>query len=141
MARTFVRISLATKFRVLLATAVLAVLAVALGVPWYFAERLVDESAERSAAQVTRLSLSEWVWRHRTSPRVDSAVAEYFTSAGGGRRGPTFVPLVEAEQEDRLDEYARRAAATLAGSPISFCSRRTRLSPMASPLAGRGWPD
>ena len=117
MARTFVRISLATKFRVLLATAVLAILVVALGVPWYFAERLVDASAERSAAQVTRLALEEWVPRHRTSPRPASAVADYFTSAGNGRRGPTFVPLVDARQFDRLDGPARAAEATFRKSP------------------------
>jgi len=117
MAKTFVRISLATKFRVLFATAMLAIIAVALGVPLYFAERLVDESARSSAAQVTRLALAEWIQRHRTRPRGDSEIAKYFSSAGAGRRGPTFLVRRPADGEPALDEPARQAEAVFQDRP------------------------
>ena len=103
MAKTFVRISLATKFRVLFASAVLAILVVALGVPWYFAERLVDASAERSAEQVTALALAEWVRRHQSRPPRPSELARDFAALGGGRRGPTFVPLTSPEARRQVE--------------------------------------
>ena len=94
MAKTFVRISLATKFRVLFAAAVVAILAAALGVPWYFAERLTDEAAQEAAEQVARLGLHEWQQRHPQQLRHESSIARFFTAEGQGRRGPKFVPLL-----------------------------------------------
>jgi uncharacterized protein YdgA (DUF945 family) len=79
MAKTFVRISLATKFRILYVAAVVAILAAALGVPWYFTERLMDESAEQSAAQLAGLYLQEWQERHHQTTRPSSSIARYFT--------------------------------------------------------------
>jgi len=119
MAKTFVRISLATKFRVLFASAVLAILVVALGVPWYFAERLVDASAERSADQVTALALAEWVRRHQSQPPRPSALAADFAALGGGRRGPTFVPLTSPQALRRMEneKHARRAVSTFRKEP------------------------
>lgn len=109
MARMFVRISLATKFRVLFAAALLAIIAVALGVPLYFTERLMDEAAEQSAAQLGRLYLREWVDRHQRKPRPESDIARYFTAGDERRRGPSFLSLIPAAARDALDAPARRA--------------------------------
>ena len=108
MAKTFVRISLATKFRVLFAAAVLGIIAAALAVPWYFMERLMDEAAERSASQLAHLYLAEWKQRHQVKPRPDSAIAGYFSEWGEGRRGPEFLTLT-GEAPLPADSAVRRA--------------------------------
>jgi len=117
MAKRFVRVSLASKFRVLFAAAVLAIIAAALAVPWYFTERLVDEASRQSAEEITRLGLAEWVQRHPLKPRPDSALAWYFTSGGEGRRGPNFLPLRPKEDAPPLDARAQQAAAAFASQP------------------------
>ena len=120
MAKTFVRISLATKFRILFATAVLAIIAVALGVPWYFTERLVADAAEQSALQVGRLGLREWTERHAVKPVPESLIAQHFTAEGGGRRGPNFVPLAagpsvprDPDERDAAEAFREDAARTM----------------------------
>ncbi len=117
MAKTFVRISLATKFRVLFAAAVLAIIGAAVGVPWYFAERLVDEASRQSADQITQLGLAEWEDRHQDKPGPGSPVAKYFTSAGSGRRGPSFVVLAPTAKPPALDSTALEAVAALEADP------------------------
>ena len=64
MAKTFVRISLATKFRVLFASAVVVIIAAALAVPWWVTERLVDDAAAGEARQIASLGLAEWIQHH-----------------------------------------------------------------------------
>jgi signal transduction histidine kinase len=103
------RITLATKLRVLYAGAVLAIIGAALAVPWYFTERLVEQSAERSAGQIARLALYEWIDRHPSRPRPESAIARYYTADEASRRGPLFVPLPPGT-EDALEEPVRQAA-------------------------------
>jgi len=129
MAKAFERISLATKFRILFAGAVLAILAAALGIPWYFTERLMDAAAEEQAEQVARLGLAEWMDRHQVPASRDQAgaVARYFTAAGGGRRGPRFVPLTPLSPLTTApagDEPARRALEAFRDAP----QRRTALT-------------
>jgi hypothetical protein len=109
MAKAFVRVSLATKLRVLFAAAVFAIIGAALAVPWYFTERMADQAVENAAAQVARLSLNEWVKRHQTKPLPESEIARYFTAEDtSGRRGPVFVPL-PAGKSDSLEEPIRQA--------------------------------
>ena len=117
MAKTFVRISLATKFRVLFAAAVLAIITVALGVPLYFTERLMDEATEQSAAQVGLLYLREWVDRHQPPPARDSDIARFFTAGDGARRGPSFLSQVPGQATATLDAPARRAVRGLRDDP------------------------
>ncbi len=112
MAKTFVRISLATKLRVLFAAAVLAIIAAALGVPLYFTQRLMEQAQEQSASQVAGLYLREWVDRHDRKSPPESAIARFFTAAGDGRRGPSFIrvgPEATAGSSDRLVERAASA--------------------------------
>ncbi len=112
MAKT-VRISLGTKLRVLFAAAVAVIIFAALAVPWYFTERLVENAAENTAAQVARLALAEWAEQHQQKPRPDSALARQFTSAGGGRRGPIFVPLTTKDMP--TDNSLRQAVKSFRG--------------------------
>ncbi len=109
MAKTRVRISLATKFRVLFAAAMVVILAAALGVPWYFTERLADDTAEQSAEAVSSIYLGEWVDRHQEQPRPPSLVARYFTLPGHGRRGPTMLPLTPTATAPAADDLVRLA--------------------------------
>ena len=109
MAKTFVRISLATKFRVLFAGAVLAIIAAALGVPWYFTERLWDEAVEQTAGEVATMSMQEWMRHHHEKPRPVSELAAAFSAMGSGRRGPNFVVLAKEREEKAQDPSARRA--------------------------------
>ncbi len=125
MARKLVRISLATKFRVLFAAAALAIIAVALAVPLYFTERLMEEATEQSASQVDRLYLQEWLERHQRDPRPDSALARFFTAEGGGRRGPTLLSLLPGRTAEPLDASAHRAVRSFREEP----ARKTALLP------------
>ena len=106
MAKTFVRISLATKFRVLFASAVVVIILAALAAPWYVTERLLDDAASDTARQITDLGLNEWAdvhWRHleQKGRRPPSAVARHFTEGRPGRRGPNFSPLPDPDARTR----------------------------------------
>ena len=116
MAKRFVRISLGTKFRFLFAAAVVAIIGAALGVPWYFTEKLVDEASKQSADQITELGLAEWELSHAIKPRPRSAVARYFTSGGAGRRGPNVLVLV-GEKPATLDATALEAVGAFEAHP------------------------
>ncbi len=66
MAKRFVRISLATKFRLLFGAAVLVIIAAALVVPWYFMEMLAQQNVQRSVEELTQLALQEWYHEHQS---------------------------------------------------------------------------
>jgi signal transduction histidine kinase len=100
MAKTFVRITLATKLRLLFGTAVLGIIAAALAVPWYFTELLAEQSLQRPAAELARLRLNEWVRYHSDESQKEKArgkselVGLYVGEAQSqGRRGPLFLQL------------------------------------------------
>jgi signal transduction histidine kinase len=96
----FVRISLATKFRLLFGAAVLGIIAAALVVPWYFMELLAQQGVERPAAELTQLAAAEWLQKH-PDPQMRAKfgeVAQYYASNQpqrfeGMRQGPTFIKL------------------------------------------------
>ncbi len=122
MAKTFVRISLAAKFRVLFAAAVVVIIAAALAAPWYVSERVLDAAAEESALEITALGLAEWAdthWPHlqKDRPVPPSEVARYFTKDHPGRRGPNFVRLPAPGADVELDEATRRALETFRNNP------------------------
>ncbi len=95
MAKTFVKISLATKIRLLLGSAVVCIIAAALLVPWYFMELLSQRGAEKPARILTELRLTEWRSEHMTNPDAPSDVASLYAGApdAEGRKGPLFIPL------------------------------------------------
>jgi signal transduction histidine kinase len=116
MAKKFVKISLATKFRVLYGAAVLGVIAAALVVPWYFMELLAERGVERPAAELTRLRLNEYLQEHvkGVSQAADSksrviALCAGGTESGEGLKGPSFVPLTSGKPAETLDWPARKA--------------------------------
>ena len=112
-----VRISLATKFRVLFGTSVLGIIVAALIVPWYLMERLADEGVQRSADEVSRLYLNEWVHTHYANPDTPSRIADYYTSGdeSGRRQRPEFIriktgrrdPAIHGTRKDAVKLFTR----------------------------------
>jgi signal transduction histidine kinase len=112
MAKKFVRITLATKLRLMFGAAVLGIIAAAIAVPWYFMELLAEQGLQLSAAELTRLRLNEWEKYHRAEDpnqrrlaRV-SEVEKAYEHDGKGRKGPTFNIL---STDPKLDSSAQQA--------------------------------
>jgi len=116
MAKRRVRISLATKIRLLFALAVLGIIAAALVVPWYFMELLAEQGVQRPGGELTRLRLNEWVAQHPKDPAAaddkSSRVVSLYAPAekAQARTGPTVVILVTGRKHTHaLDSRARKA--------------------------------
>ena len=117
MAKRLVKISLATKFRLLLGLAVLGIIAAALAVPWYFMEKLAEQGLEQPALELTRLRLNEWSRLHHVDATAaedaSSGIVKDFAPAGNkdeARMGPSMVVLIPGRKpESRLDSRARKA--------------------------------
>ncbi|MCY2924099.1 MAG: ATP-binding protein [Planctomycetota bacterium] len=127
MAKKTVKISLATKFRVVLVGAVLLTLAAALAVPWYFMELLAQQGVEDKGDELTRLRLMEFLDTHnRPLARGGSQqLKTWYTGAlsqgragpAEGRSGPSFIvlgpelkpqppaPRLDAAQKDALQAF------------------------------------
>ncbi|MCK4601641.1 MAG: HAMP domain-containing protein [Phycisphaerae bacterium] len=150
MAKKFIKVSLATKFRLLFGAAVLAIIAAALVVPWYFTERLAEQNLQREVSVLTRLRLNEWIKQHPDNPKAweESEVASLFLFGGDvkGRKGPSFITLTkEAEparpigsagwnalkafHRDPDQELAVIYGEDKAGRPAYHCFRAVRLEP------------
>ncbi len=124
MAKRFVKVSLATKFRLLLGAAVLAIIVAALVVPWYFMELLAERGIERTAAELTRLRLAEWEPLHaQKDPLAENKnsplVRLHSTGPGSeGRSGPIFLALPSDRRATRtLDNPTRKALRAFMSSP------------------------
>jgi len=116
MARRLVRISLATKLRLLFAVAVLGILTAALVVPWYFLELLAEQGVQRPGSELTRLRLNEWQGVHSkdktaADDKTSRVVALYAPpDPEAGRTGPTVIVLKpDANAPPSLDSRARKA--------------------------------
>jgi len=159
MAKQFVRISLATKLRVLFGLAVLVSIAAALLVPWYFMELLVEQGVQSPAAAMTRLRLNEWLRKHPADPRHESSVASLYTQGGqlDGRAGPRFVklseemsptPSLDSSGRKALKAFLKRGTQTLAvirtedlqGRPIYRCFRAVRVEAACQGCHGHSVP-
>jgi signal transduction histidine kinase len=119
MARKLVKFSLALKLRILFGAAVLAIIAAALAVPWYFMELLEAQRAQRDAGELTRLRLNEFLRDHPDANRDHhSDVALLYAMVSGepgeGRKGP-FLNFLKPTppSEGVLDSTAREALADL----------------------------
>ena len=120
MAKQVVKISLATKFRLLLGFAVLGIIAAALIVPWYFLELLSEQGVERPGAELTRLRLNEWLLEHREQARRPSKVSGLYTSGGdlAGREGPSIVHISDdLKASIPMDSSGRRALKAFLHNP------------------------
>jgi signal transduction histidine kinase len=117
MAKRFVKISLATKFRLLFGAAVLSVIAAALVVPWYWINLLAAQSVQHSAAELARLRFQEFLTNHPTQPGGESQVLLLNSTApgAGGRKGPNLILIrPDGSADRRLDEAAHEALKTFA---------------------------
>ncbi len=118
MAKSFVRISLATKFRVLFAAAGLVIIVSALALPWYFTERLAESVVECSAGEVAGLAMHEWEQNRQVAPLAQSDVARYFTAGADGRRGLGFISLLPGDEDaEAIDASVRRAVSLFVSEP------------------------
>ncbi len=101
VAESVIKISLATKFRLLFATAVLGVIVVALVIPWFLMEMIIEKEAQAIGEELTRMRLNEWQHQHSTNPMAagnenSRIVALYAQGADtGDRAGPLFVRIPE----------------------------------------------
>ena len=116
MAKRLVRISLATKFRLLFGLAVLGIIAAALIVPWYFMELVAEQGVQRPGSELTRLRLHEWMRDHPKDPAAaqdkSSKIVELYSAGekSESRTGPSVVVLVPGRKPTRrLDSPARKA--------------------------------
>jgi len=116
MAKKFVKVSLALKLRILFGAAVLAIIAAALAIPWYFVELLAAQGVQRPAMELTRLRLNEFIRDHpdpnKSTADSDVAVLHMLTitERGGGRKGPDFIALKpKPPPEGALDSAATDA--------------------------------
>ncbi len=126
MAKQFVKISLATKFRVLFGASALGIIAVALIVPWYFLEMLTEQSAQQPAVELMRLRQNEWKLYHSRQETRDRAEDEKSDIVSfhapqnepHGRKGPLFIKLKNDMTTQRpLDSSAKRALKTFSKDP------------------------
>jgi two-component system sensor histidine kinase BarA len=108
MAKRFVKISLATKFRTLFGAAVLGIIVAALAVPWYFMELLADHSAQEPALVVNRMRRDEWVAMHSTRSNSPSVVERLYSSEGPleGRAGPRVIRLSQPADDSLIENAA-----------------------------------
>jgi two-component system, NarL family, sensor histidine kinase BarA len=99
MAKNRVKISLATKFRMLFAASVVIIIIAALAAPWYFMELLAVYGEQKSAKELVRIRLNEWLPTHTQSEPGFNLVETLYTSPtdpegdGLGRSGPKIVRL------------------------------------------------
>lgn len=117
MAKRFIRISLAVKFRLLFFLALLGVIAAALVVPWYSMEVLSEQGLEGPTRELARLRLNEWARFHhnqKTAHAARDANSEVYSlySEGNSTRGltgPSFILLDRENPTKGLDKSARKA--------------------------------
>ncbi|NBB94326.1 MAG: HAMP domain-containing protein [Planctomycetes bacterium] len=123
MARRFVRISLAMKFRLMFGLALLGVIGAALVVPWYFMEILSEQSLESPARAWTRARLNEWQSdgqnSHANAVDAKSHVLRYYTTGreAEGLTGPRFIVLEPQKPEEGLGKSAMYALRTFQQMP------------------------
>jgi signal transduction histidine kinase len=119
MAKRQVKISLATKLRLLMGGALAAVIAAALAVPWYFTGLLAEQGVERPAKLVTRLRLEEWVQQHPQDANAARGDRSRVIALLAGNTetvvvaGPAMTPLARPDDPPRLDSRARKARQVL----------------------------
>ena len=125
MAKRFVRISLGTKFRLLLGAAVIGIITAALVVPWYFMELQAEQGLQHLGRSLTRLRLNEWVQYHpKRDPRArdsHSQVVGLYTNDGKATDldGPSFIRMSarpDASGED-LPPVHEKALAVFGNRP------------------------
>ncbi len=125
MAKRLVKISLATKFRLLFGMAVAGIIAAALVLPWYFTELLAEQGVQSPGAELTRLRLNEWVTEHPENPAAardagSRVVALHLAGAPEGevRSGPSFIVVpADPDQSASEDPTVRQAIRRLRENP------------------------
>ena len=117
MAKKFVKISLAMKFRLLLGGAATLIIVLALAVPWAVIElAAVQREVDQPSAELARMRMNEWTSHHYSSADRASSIEQFYASntPDGQRTGPTIVSLKPAPE---LDPTAQAALNALAESP------------------------
>jgi two-component system, NarL family, sensor histidine kinase BarA len=160
MAKRFVKISLATKLRLVFGVALLGIIMAALVLPWYFMELLAEQGLQGRGAEVTRLSYNEFAQQHvknRVAPEQSmTAVGAFYQgdSTKTVREGPLFVSLVDDSPQRPIDSTRTQARKVLEhatdqevylaraedkrGRSIFRCFRPVRSGPSCTACHGAG---
>ncbi|RPI62017.1 MAG: HAMP domain-containing protein, partial [Planctomycetaceae bacterium] len=99
MGKKFVKITLATKLRLLFGAALLGIIAAALLVPWWFTEMLAEQTGQNQGIEPSRYAYNDFVRQHAKNnvKALDalSSMKELHTGgvASDDRAGPLFIPL------------------------------------------------
>ncbi len=96
MAKKFVKLSLAFKFRLLMGGAVMGIIVAALVLPWAAMELVaVQHEVEQPGEELARLRLNEWSRQHWAAPDEPSRVEQWYSTGakGGERAGPRVIKL------------------------------------------------
>jgi len=139
MAKRLVKVPLATKVRLLLGSAVLAILIVALIVPWYFMELLAQRDVKHWAGELTALRQAEWVRYHRQrdarAQDGESLLVALHSGRGAGYAGPLFVPLDAAgDSAPALDGPATQAVRAFRQNPSQELAVVEAEDPLGEPV-------
>ncbi len=153
MAKTFVKISLATKLRLLFGASVLGTIIAALAVPWYFVELQAESRVEQPGGELTLLRLNEWTLRHNEDIDAPSTIEALYNVSGPdstkGRSGPRVIRLsqrhtfpaslreIEDLIDDATDAFQRdadqdiiiRKGLDAQGTLVFRCFRPIRITP------------
>ena len=155
MAKKFVKISLATKLRLLFGASVLGTIVAALTVPWYFVELQAEHRVQQPGRELTRLRLNEWRIAHESGIDAPSSIEALYSLPSEepveGRSGPRIIyfsqrdiyrdiadtidDAIAAFQRDPTQEVIIRKDEDSDNRPVFRCLRaiRTDMSCTSSP--------
>jgi signal transduction histidine kinase len=139
MAKRFVRISLATKFRLLFGAAVLAIIASALVVPWYFMELLAQQNVQSSVEELTRLRLQEWYHLHPLAAEEEPEPTERDETDEAAVESPhlrvadLYGQSLEAASEERSMRLHLVTPEHLDQSPLDAAAKKVRTAFQKNP--------
>ena len=111
MAKKFVKISLAVKFRLLIGIAAVGIILAALVFPWIVMELAAEQQVRHHGEEVARLAQNRWDREHGHSSDVLTDMAELFAldDLSGVRTGPRFVTIKASAALDPIAQKAVRA--------------------------------
>ncbi len=111
MAKKRVKISLATKFRMLFGASVVIIIIAALTVPWYFMELLAVYGEQKSAKELVRIRLNEWLPTHSQGEPGFNLVETLYSTQNDpdslGRSGPKIIRLSQPVTDATVDQAAK----------------------------------
>ena len=134
MAKRFVRLSLAVKFRMLFGRALLCVIVAALVLPWYFLDIISEQNVKGPIREIVRFRYKEWVAYHTRKPmqlkqaNESSYIRKLYTNTDTRdlvenpnditqRQGPTVITLSPTDPQKSLDSQSKKVVRAFTQNP------------------------